>query len=81
MEKIQDKLTILEEESLIKRAEGIVAWRQSEVAQIYLAIGRESMEQGKAIGEIINQRMAKKQPYLTEDEFEAIADLNRSLRF
>ena len=80
-QKIEEKIKLLEEDSLIKKAEGIKAWKQAEIYQLYLGIGNDSMAQGKSVKEIIQSRTMEGRPYLTEEEFNAVADLNRRLRF
>lgn len=81
IQKIQEKIELLGEESFTQRAKGIKAWQNSEIYKFYLDIGRESMDSNQTIEEIINQRMAEGKPYLTQEEFSAISDLNRKLRF
>jgi len=81
IKKIKDKINILAEESLVKKAEGIKAWKSSEINQLYLDVGAESIDQGKPILEIISQREQKNKPTLTEQEFNAIVELNQELRF
>ncbi len=79
--KIQDKINLLAEESLVKKAEGIKAWKDSEVNQLYLNIGVESINQGKSVNEIIIQRRQQNKPFLSEEEFNAVVELNQKLRF
>lgn len=79
--KIEEKIKLLEADSLIKKAEGIGAWKQSEIYQTYLDIGSDSMAKSKSVKEIIQSRTLEGKPCLTEDEFNAVADLNKRLRF
>lgn len=79
--KIQDKINLLAEESLVKKSEGIKAWKGSEVNQLYLDIGVESINQGKSVNEIISQRKQQNKPTLSEEEFNAVVELNQKLRF
>jgi hypothetical protein len=78
---IYDKVQLLEIESIEKKAEGIRAWQQSPVNQLYIAIGNESLEKSSSVGAMIDQRKKANQPTMTEEEFTAIADVNRRLRF
>jgi len=78
---IQDKINLLAEESLVKKAEGIKAWKESEINQLYLDIGAESIDQGKSVSEIISQRQTQNKFTLTEEEFNAVVELNQKLRF
>ena len=79
--KIFSKITLLGQESFVKKAEGIKAWRQSPAYQLYLEQGSESLESGRDIREVARARQSKAQPSLTEAEFNAIIDLNKRLRF
>ncbi len=81
IEKIKQKISILEEESFAQKIEGIKAWRTSPVYQLYLQIGRESMEQGRPVKDVIAERQIRGDKYLTWEEFTLISDLNQQLRF
>jgi len=81
IEKIYDKLNLLKEDSFAKYAEGIKAWRSSEVYKLYLDIGLESMSTQKSVNEVVEERKNKNLPYLTAEEFNSIANLNKKLRF
>ena len=74
--KIQNKIKLLEQESFTRRQQGVNAWRQSPIYGMYVHIGQESLSGGKSIAEIL-----QKQPSgLTNEEFNAILELNRQLR-
>lgn len=79
IEKVQEKVEILGEESYAERSKAIKAWRESEVYQLYLDLGNESMNKGKSVKEIIDARAVEGRVYLTEEEFHAVGDLNKSL--
>ena len=79
--KIKDKVLFLEEDSYAKRLAGVKAWRQSPVNKLYLELGEESIRTKTAIDAIINKRRDEGGEYLTVQEFAAIMDLNKSLRF
>lgn len=81
IEKIKEKINLLEEESYAKRLEGIKAWRSCPVSKLYLDIGQFSISANKPINVIIEERKKRHKEYLTSEEFEAIVDLNKSLRF
>ncbi len=78
---IKDKINALEEESFNKKVEGIKAWRQSPLYNMYLDIGRQSMEQGKSISQVIMERQQLGDETLSLQEFENISDLNQELRY
>jgi hypothetical protein len=81
LNKLAEKIDLLQEESYAKKAEGIAAWRQSPVYRLYLEIGQQSMAQNKPVEEIIGQRSQLSQPNISFEEFQLIADFNKSLRF
>jgi len=78
---VYDKVQLLELESVDKKAQGIRAWQQSPINQLYISMGNECLEKSVAVGDIIMQRNAAKKPTLTKEEFSAVSDLNRRLRF
>lgn len=80
-QKIEEKISLLEEASYSKRMEGIKAWRRSPVNKLYLKIGQQSINEEKPIDVIIEDRKISKQDYLSVKEFNAIMDMNNSLRF
>jgi len=79
--KIQEKINLLAEDSLVKKADGIKAWEKSEVNKLYLEIGEESINNGKSIEETINERQKQGRKTLTQEEFNAVVELNQKLRF
>jgi len=81
VEKIEEKIKLLGEESPQKEIKAIEAWRGNKVFQLYLEIGRQGIEKGKSVEEIIRERKLLGQPTLEMDEFQAITDLNSKLRY
>lgn len=80
-DKIHAKVELLGEESFEKKVKGILAWRASEVNQLYNALLNESLTSNKQMKEVIASRASRKEVTLTMDEFHAIMNLNRQLRF
>lgn len=80
-EKIKEKIELLAEESIMKKAEGILAWKKSPIQKLYFQLGQESMLRNMNIKEIISARSKQNQETLTEEEFAILADLNHQLRF
>lgn len=79
--KIAEKIRLLESESYGRMMEGIAAWRQSPLNRLYLTMGAESIREGKIIEEIIKERRKRGNEFLTSEEFSAVMDLNKELRF
>ncbi|MDP3244142.1 MAG: hypothetical protein Q8M83_00605 [bacterium] len=79
--KIKAKIDLLEHESFAKKMQGIEAWRQSEPARLYRELSGQALNSGKTIDQAIFERENKKEPTLTVQEFYAIMELNKSLRF
>ncbi|MFA6027686.1 MAG: hypothetical protein WC752_02060 [Patescibacteria group bacterium] len=80
-EKIKAKIDLLEEQSFTEKAKAIVAYKNSPLNRIYLAIGNKSIEEGRPVVEVINEMGAAGQAVFAKEEFDIIADLNRKLRF
>lgn len=78
---IIEKIHLLEQESIEKKAEAISAWKSSPLHQLYLDIGNQSLESTLPVEAVIKQREKNTQPTLTVEEFDAVADINRQLRF
>jgi len=79
--KIKEKLLFLEEYKFSKRLEGIYAWRTSPVNKLYLAMGKESIIKKLPILAIIEEKKLASNEFLTEEEFNAIMDLNKEIRY
>jgi len=79
--KIIEMLELLEEDSFSKRMTGIKAWRKSPLNKLYLAIGQESIIKQKNIKQITEIRKKDKKDYLSQEEFNAIMELNTKLRY
>lgn len=80
-DKIHAKIELLGEESFEKKIKGILAWRASEINQIYNTLLNESIKTAVPIKEILSARVARKEQAFTETEFRAIMNLNKQLRF
>jgi hypothetical protein len=78
-QRLLDKFKHLQKESFAVWAEAVAGWRQSDVYQLYLQMGRDSMEKGIPMSQVIADRGRQGQPYLSEHEFTILADLNRHL--
>jgi len=89
--KVLARINVLAKDSLIKKSAGINAWRQSPIYKMYLAIGQASMEHGLDVKQVIAEYQKEGSPRFSSgaagkdiislEEFEAISDLNRQLRF
>lgn len=78
--RLLEKFDHYQKESFALWAQALAGWRQSEVYRVYLDMGRQSLDQGVPMTEVVKQRAASGQPYLSEHEFMTIADLNRRLQ-
>lgn len=78
--KVGEKIDLLGQESLQRRAQGERAWEESESYRQYLALGQASMQKGLPVAQVISQRLESGQETLTKGEFDAIMDLNKRLR-
>ncbi len=81
LHKIQSKIELIGETSIAQKIEAIRSWQASAVYQNYLSLGRLSIQEGKPVSQIIIEKTQAGEPCLTEEEFQAIVDLNEKLRF
>jgi len=79
--KIKQKIEMLKDESYEKRTLGIKAWRQSPAYLNYLTLGRQGVEEGKDVAQIIKEKQLQSELCLTWDEFMAVADFNEELAY
>jgi len=79
--KIKEKIDLLQDDGFVKKLEGISAWRQSKINREYIDVGRKSIGQKKPINDVIHDKNISGHDTLREEEFEAILNLNREIRF
>lgn len=79
--KISEKIKLLEKEYFGKKIEGIDAWNKNEVSKFYRLLGQTAMAEGKSVETVIQERLTAGKPTLSLDEFNAVMELNRSLRY
>lgn len=79
--KLKERFGALGREAYALRVQGMLGWRASPLYHLYLSVGSESMNARQPIRTVVQNRSQRGEPTLTVDEFHAIADLNRSLRF
>lgn len=77
-QKVFQKVDLLGDESFELKAQGVRAWKRSPAYQMYLAIGQKSIAEKIPVEDVVNKKMCGD---MTMEEFENIADLNRSLQF
>jgi hypothetical protein len=81
VEKILDKLALLESTSYEDRIKGVKAWRSSPLNLLYLSMVREALEQGVSIAEAASARRNAGKESLSPSEIQAIVGLNRKMKF
>jgi hypothetical protein len=79
--RIKDKIELLAEQSVTKQAEGIQAFKESPLNKIYLDLGNQSIATGQPVVDLISSLLQRGTPTLTVEEFNAIADLNKQIRY
>lgn len=78
--KIKDKIELLEADSYAKRLNGIKAWQQSPLNQLYLQVLRESLTRGLPVKDIAEEIGTPEQA-LKPEEVQSIRKLNKQLKF
>ena len=81
IEKIKEDIETLSKEGFDRRSEAIAAWHRSEVSKFYRLLGQVAMSEGKSVNSVIGERLASGKPTLSMNEFEAIMELNKLIRF
>ncbi len=79
--RIREKIMLLEQQSFGHKAAAIAAWRKSPVFSLYTRLAAGAMGAKLPLAQAIAQAESSGQEMLRVAEFEAVADLNRSLRF
>ncbi len=74
--KIYEKINILEHDSVEEKVKGIMAWKRSPIYQEYVAVGNEALVSSERVAVVLQRHHQ-----LSAEEFEAIADLNEQLNF
>jgi hypothetical protein len=80
-QKIIDKIYSFERESYAKKSLAVSYWRKSEVYKLYMSLGVESMEKSISIEKLIEQKIIANEKTLNQEEFKAILDMNKKIRF
>lgn len=79
--KIKEDIETLSKEGFDRRSEAIAAWHRSEVSKFYRLLGHVAMSEGKSVESVIGERLVSGKPTLSMNEFEAIMELNKLIRF
>ncbi len=79
--KLRDKIFLLGDDSVAKQAEGVQAFKTSSLNKQFLDIGNRSMSEGRSVTDVIVEMQKSGIPVLSVEEFNAVADLNKQLRF
>nr|MBD3359315.1 hypothetical protein [Candidatus Buchananbacteria bacterium] len=74
--KLKEKLNLLEDESLVKKVEGIKALKKSPLYKIYADIMNKAINQGKSFEQVIEET-----DELELLEFKSIMELNKNLKY
>ncbi len=62
------------------KGEIVNLWRNSPLYRLYMEIGQESMRTQKTVQQLSQERAKRGLPVLSKDEFDAIADLSRTIQ-
>ena len=79
--KVVEKIDNLEKESYESRLKGIRAWRESPVNKLYLDLAEKSIQNKKKVAELISEYMREGKEVLKPEEFSAILELNKKIRY
>jgi hypothetical protein len=80
-QKVMAKVDLLAADSTDKRVQGVVAWRESPVMKLYLAITKAALDEATPLVAIIEKKKKEIPEMLTLEECQAIRELNTKLRY
>jgi hypothetical protein len=80
VEKLQQKFDTLQQESFEHWTEGVQAWRNSPLQQMYLRLVADSFASGKTVSQLVEERSQQDTTLPTPEELGAILDLNSHVR-
>jgi len=78
---LSERISLLEEESMQQKVQGVRAWQTSPVYQKYLDLGYQSISENKPVENIISEKAAKGEKVMSFEEFQAIMEANGKLQF
>ncbi len=81
VEKIKGKLELLAKDNYSKKIEAIIAWQESPLNRLYIAVCRRSLEDNLPLAGVLERELAKDKNFLQPKELSAIINLNKSLKF
>ncbi|MBI2473204.1 hypothetical protein HYV70_01465 [Candidatus Uhrbacteria bacterium] len=79
--KVKDKVDLMEEQGYDKKVEAVAAWRSSPVNQLYVQLTREAVLKGISVKDLLFQKREQKQETFSDEELNALMQLNADLRF
>ena len=79
-EYVKNKIAVIAKHGEDKKANAILAWRQSPLNMVYLKIGQKSIARLQSVDEILAQIQASDQSAMTKAEFDAIGEINKELK-
>jgi len=78
---IKEKLENLGRDDYAKKIQGIVAWQESPLNKLYLAVCRQALSLGKPVTDVLQDELKREPSSLKPEELSAIIALNHLLKF
>lgn len=79
MDELLEKVQLLADQSLVKKIQGISAWRKSPVFQMYLSLCFEGVKEKRSVEQVIERHQRDNEETMTLSEYEGINQLNRMI--
>ncbi len=80
IQKIEDKLDLIEEQGYEDRVKAVLAWRKSPINRLYVRMTKAALVQGRSVSEVASSRRAKGEESLSPAEVRAIVELNKRIQ-
>lgn len=80
-DEVMERIMLLNEESFVRKIQGIKAWKSSPVFKTYLLLSLRGIREKKTVEQLIEENQRQNIETLTISEYEAISDLNQKLSY
>lgn len=80
-DEVIERVMLLGEETLMKKIQGIKAWKSSPVFKLYLQLSLKGIQEKKSVEKLIEESQTRNEETLTLSEVELISELNQALSF
>jgi hypothetical protein len=78
---VLEKIYLLEDQSYVKKVQGVTAWRNSPIFGLYLKMSMQGITDKRSIEQVIEDRQRNNEPALSISEYEMVSKLNQQISY